>query len=48
LPARWIDMMRHSIADLGTQFSTNRMVIEYVERLYLPAHLDVIDRLTTA
>jgi starch phosphorylase len=38
LPRRWIDMMRHSIAELGTQFSTNRMVVEYVERLYLPAH----------
>jgi starch phosphorylase len=37
LPSRWIDMMRHSIAALGTQFSTNRMVMEYVERLYLPA-----------
>ena len=43
LPSRWIEMMRHSIAELGTEFSTNRMVIEYVERLYLPAHLDVID-----
>ena len=39
LPARWIEMMRHSIAELGTQFSTNRMVAEYVERLYLPAHM---------
>jgi len=38
LPPRWIELMRHSIAELGTQFSTNRMVIEYVERLYLPAH----------
>jgi starch phosphorylase len=38
LPPRWIDMMQHSIAELGTQFSTNRMVVEYVERLYLPAH----------
>jgi glycogen phosphorylase len=37
LPARWIEMMRHSIAELGTQFSTNRMVAEYVKRLYLPA-----------
>ena len=26
------------IAELGTQFSTNRMVTEYVEELYLPAH----------
>jgi starch phosphorylase len=39
LPSKWIDMMRHSIAELGTQFSTNRMVTEYVERLYLPAHM---------
>ncbi|HET8895093.1 MAG TPA: alpha-glucan family phosphorylase [Gaiellaceae bacterium] len=39
LPERWIELMRHSIAELGTQFSTNRMVIEYVDRLYLPAHL---------
>ena len=38
--ARWIEMMRHSIAELGPQFSTNRMVAEYVERLYLPAHRD--------
>jgi starch phosphorylase len=36
-PARWIEMMRHSIAELGTQFSTTRMVAEYVDRLYLPA-----------
>ena len=41
LPLRWIEMMRHSIAELGTQYSTNRMVREYVERLYLPAHLDL-------
>jgi starch phosphorylase len=37
LPARWIEMMRHSIAELGTEFGTIRMVTEYVERLYLPA-----------
>ncbi len=37
LPLRWIEMMRHSIADLGVQFSTTRMVQEYVERMYLPA-----------
>jgi starch phosphorylase len=37
LPARWLEMMRHSIAELGTQFGTIRMVEEYVERLYLPA-----------
>jgi glycogen phosphorylase len=38
LPSRWIDMMRRSIAELGTEYSTTRMVREYVERLYLPAH----------
>jgi len=43
LPTRWIEMMRHSIAELGTQFSTNRMVAEYVERLYLPAHASAAD-----
>jgi glycogen phosphorylase len=42
LPARWIEMMRHSIAELGVQFSTNRMVAEYVERLYLPASREVL------
>jgi starch phosphorylase len=47
LPARWIEMMRHSIAELGPQFSTTRMVAEYVERLYLPAH-DDRQRLTAA
>jgi glycogen phosphorylase len=43
LPTRWVAMMRHSIAELGTQFSTNRMVREYVERLYLPAHTGLAD-----
>ncbi len=38
LPVQWIALMRNSIADLGAQFSTTRMVAEYVERLYLPAH----------
>jgi glucan phosphorylase len=30
--------MRESIAELGPRFGTARMVSEYVERLYLPAH----------
>jgi len=38
LPARWLEMMRHSIAELGVEFSTTRMVTEYAERMYLPAH----------
>jgi starch phosphorylase len=38
LPQRWIALMRESIAELGPSFGTARMVSEYVERLYLPAH----------
>ena len=37
-PQRWIALMRESIAELGPRFGTARMVAEYVERLYLPAH----------
>jgi len=48
LPQGWIEMMRHSIAELGTRYSTNRMVREYVERLYLPAHRDLAAVLETA
>jgi len=48
LPARWVEMMRHSIAELGTEFSTNRMVREYVERLYLPAYRDLAATLAAA
>jgi glycogen phosphorylase len=38
LPQRWIALMRESIAELGPRFGTTRMVSEYVDRLYLPAH----------
>ena len=47
-PPQWIELMRHSIAQLGARFNTNRMVAEYVDGLYLPAHRDLIDALTTA
>ena len=36
--------MRSSIARLGTRFTTNRMLVEYVESLYLPAHRDLLGR----
>jgi starch phosphorylase len=36
--AAWVEMMKASIAEIGTRFSSHRMVSEYVERLYLPAH----------
>jgi starch phosphorylase len=46
--ARWLALRRGSIAQLGARFSTNRMLTEYVERLYLPAHRDLIDQLQAA
>ncbi len=36
-PARWLQLMRNSIASTIWRFSTTRMLHEYVERLYLPA-----------
>jgi glycogen phosphorylase len=38
VPQRWIALMRESIAELGPRFGARRMLAEYVERLYLPAH----------
>jgi starch phosphorylase len=40
LSTRWLELMRASIERLGAQFNTNRMVQEYVETMYLPAHRD--------
>jgi starch phosphorylase len=38
LPPRWLELMRASIETLGARFNTNRMVREYVDTMYLPAH----------
>jgi glycogen phosphorylase len=38
VPRGWTRMMRRSIARVGAEFSAARMVGEYVERLYVPAH----------
>ena len=35
LPREWVSRMRESMASLTTQFSTNRMLREYVERYYV-------------
>lgn len=49
LPADWIGMMKESIRTLTPQFSVQRMVKEYVERLYVPAllpeknHMNILD-----
>ncbi|HUR15765.1 MAG TPA: alpha-glucan family phosphorylase, partial [Candidatus Limnocylindrales bacterium] len=37
IPARWIERMKASMASTIWQFSTTRMLQEYVERLYGPA-----------
>ena len=37
IPHAWVARVRTSMARLAPQFSTNRMVREYVEKLYLPA-----------
>ena len=37
LPAAWVTTMRAAIASALWQFSTARMLTEYVDRLYLPA-----------
>ena len=37
MPRRWLGLMRASIASTIWQFSTTRMLEQYVEKLYLPA-----------
>ncbi|WP_186759994.1 MULTISPECIES: alpha-glucan family phosphorylase [Arthrobacter] len=37
LPSHWISMIRHTLAHLGPAVSAERMVKEYVQRLYQPA-----------
>jgi starch phosphorylase len=37
VPKRWVESIRHTLSTLSPQLSADRMVREYVERLYLPA-----------
>jgi starch phosphorylase len=46
--SRWLELMRNSIAQLGARFNTNRMLVEYVETMYIPAYHDLLSRLQTA
>lgn len=39
LPGRWIEMVRRTMGTLGPKVLADRMVAEYVERLYAPAAL---------
>jgi starch phosphorylase len=36
-PTRWIEMLRHTIKELGPKVLATRMVRDYVEQLYVPA-----------
>ncbi len=40
LPRQWIERLRASMTQLTPQFSTNRMLMEYVRDYYLPAAAD--------
>lgn len=37
IPTSWLTMVRHTMTDLGQKATSDRMVREYVERLYVPA-----------
>ena len=37
VPNRWVDSIRHTLSTLSPGLSADRMVREYVERLYIPA-----------
>ena len=37
VPVKWVDRMKESMRTITPQFSTRRMLKEYVEKLYIPA-----------
>ena len=37
IPTRWVESIRHTLATLSLSLSANRMVREYVEKLYIPS-----------
>jgi starch phosphorylase len=37
IPARWVQMVRHTLTTLSPKVLATRMVIDYVEKLYAPA-----------
>lgn len=36
ISTRWVDYMKNSIISTGGKYSTSRMVVDYVEKLYMP------------
>ncbi len=45
IPHAWISRMRASMTELTPKYSTNRMLREYVEKLYLPALQKYLNRI---
>ena len=41
-PEEWTAMGRAAIASVGSRFTSHRMVFEYAERFYAPAHLEAL------
>jgi starch phosphorylase len=37
IPVEWMRMVRHTMTDLGSKATSDRMVRDYVQRLYVPA-----------
>jgi len=44
IPVQWVQMIRRSMSQLTPMFSSNRMLYEYTEKLYLPAMHDFKSR----
>jgi starch phosphorylase len=42
LPRGWLAMMKASIAGVGAQFNTHRMVCDYADQYYGPAHREAV------
>jgi starch phosphorylase len=38
IPMQWVKMMKNSLKTVGADFSTHRMLTDYLEEYYLPAH----------
>ena len=36
IPSNWVQIMKESIITTGGQFSTSRMLVDYMEKLYIP------------
>jgi glycogen phosphorylase len=39
VPARWVEMVRHTLRETGPKVQATRMVRDYVQQLYVPAAL---------